>query len=80
MMSQFEREERVFGREKAILEEVQKNPNLHHNALLKLIVPKHMAKTTFERTKNRLIEKNILSASQIGNKKFYSISGNYQKH
>ena len=79
MMSQIEPEETSFERERAILEEVQNNPNLHHNALIKSIVPKYMAKTTFERTKNRLIEKNILSVSQIGNKKFYSITENYKK-
>jgi hypothetical protein len=79
MMSQFEREETSFERERVILEEVQNNPNLHHNALIKSIVPKHMAKTTFERTKNRLIEKNVLSVSNIGNKKFYHITENYQK-
>jgi hypothetical protein len=67
MMSQFEREETSFERERVILEEVQNNPNLHHNALIKSIVPKYMAKTTFERTKNRLIEKNVLSVTQIGN-------------
>lgn len=79
MMSQFEPEEMSFERERIILTEVQNNPNLHHNALIKSIVPKYMAKTTFERTKNRLIEKNVLSVSQIGNKKFYSINENYKK-
>ncbi len=79
MMSQFEREETSFERERAVLEEVQNNPNLHHNALIKSIVPKYMAKTTFERTKNRLIEKNVLSVSKIGNKKFYHLTENYQK-
>ena len=80
MMSQIEPEETSFERERVILEGIQNNPNLHHNALIKSIVPKHMAKTTFERTKNRLIEKNILSVSQRGNKKFYSITENYQKN
>ena len=79
MMSQIEPEKMSLEREKTILEEVKSNPNLHHNALIKSIVPKHMAKTTFERTKNRLIEKNVLSVSQIGNKKFYSVTENYQK-
>ncbi len=79
MMSQIEPEETSFERERVILEEIQNNPNLHHNALIKSIVPKYMAKTTFERTKNRLVEKNILSVSQRGNKKFYSITENYQK-
>jgi hypothetical protein len=79
MMSQFEREEMSFERERIILTEIQNNPNSHHNALIKSIVPKYMAKTTFERAKNRLIEKNVLSVSQIGNKKFYNITENYQK-
>lgn len=80
MMSQFEPEDTSFGRERAILEKIKNNPNLHHNALIKAIVPKYMAKTTFEKTKNQLIEKNILTVSQIGNKKFYSITENYQKN
>jgi hypothetical protein len=80
MMSQTEPEETSFERERAILEEIQNNPNLHHNALIKSIVPKYMAKTTFEKTKNRLIEKNVLSVSQIGNKKFYHLTKNYQKN
>ncbi|MDH3617857.1 MAG: hypothetical protein OEM89_03920 [Nitrosopumilus sp.] len=76
---QSERDERIFERERAMLEEIQKNPNLHHNALIKLLVPKFMAKTTFEKTKNQLIEKDVLMVNQKGNKKFYSISENYQK-
>jgi hypothetical protein len=80
MMSQTEPEEISFEREKVILEEIQNNPNLHHNALIKSIVPKYMAKTTFEKTKNRLIDKNVLSVSQSGNKKFYHLTKNYQKN
>jgi uncharacterized Zn finger protein len=79
MTSHIEPEETSFERERIILEEIQKNPNLHHNALIKSVVPKYMAKTTFEKTKNRLIENNVLSVSQIGNRKFYSITENYQK-
>jgi hypothetical protein len=77
--SQFEPDERIFERERTILEEIQKNPNLHHNALIKLLVPRFMAKTTFEKTKNQLVEKNVLSVNQEGNKKFYQITENYQK-
>jgi len=79
MMSQFEPEQTIFERERTILEEIQKNPNLHHNALIKLIVPKHMAKTTFENTKNRMIEMNVLSVVNKGNKKVYNIPKDYQK-
>lgn len=79
MMSQFEPKEIDFERERVILEEIQKNPNLHHNALIRLIVPKYMAKTTFERTKNNLIEKNIMTFTTKGNRKFYQIAENYEQ-
>ena len=79
MMSQFEPKETSFERERAILEEIRKNPDLHHNALIKLMVPKYMAKTTFEKTKNHMLEKNVLSVTKRGNKNFYHITENYQK-
>ena len=79
MMSQFEPEGTSFERERAILEEIHKNPKLHHNALIKLMVPKYMAKTTFEKTKNHMLEKNVLSVTKRGNKNFYNITENYQK-
>ena len=78
-MSQFEPEGIHFEREMVVLEEIQKNPNIHHNGLIKLLVPKYMAKSTFEKTKNKLIEKNVLSVRLDGNKKFYSIVEDYQK-
>ena len=78
-MSHFEADDISFERERAVLEAIRKNPNLHHNGLIKLIVPKYMAKTTFEKTKNRLLEKNVLEVIQKGNRKFYGITENYQK-
>jgi len=78
-MSHFEAEGISFERERAVLEAIRKNPDLHHNGLIKLIVPKYMAKTTFENTKNHLLEKNVLSVIQKGNKNFYRITDNYQK-
>jgi len=77
MMSQFEPEVTVLERERNILEIIQNHPNLHHNALIKKMVPKYMAKATFEKTKNILIEKNILTVNQKGNKKFYHIAKKY---
>lgn len=79
MMSQFEPKEIDFERERVILEEIQKNPNLHHNALIRLIVPKFMAKTTFERIRNNLIEKKIINFTTKGNRKFYQIAENYEE-
>jgi len=78
-MSYFKAEGISFERERAVLEAIRKNPNLHHNGLIKLIVPKYMAKTTFEKTKNHLLEKNVLSVVQKGNRKLYCITENYLK-
>jgi len=78
-MSRFEAEDISFERERAVLDVIRNNPDLHHNGLIKLIVPKYMAKTTFEKTKNRLLEKNVLEVIQKGNRKFYCITVNYQK-
>jgi len=79
MMSQFEPEQIALERERKVLETIQKNPELHHNALIRLIVPKSMAKTTFEKTRDNLIEKNVLSCITKGNRKFYQITEKYEK-
>jgi len=68
-----------FERERIILQCIQDNPNLHHNGLLKIIVPEHMAKTTFEKSRNYLIEKEILSIDQKGNMKFYLLTSNFEQ-
>ncbi len=78
-MSRFEADDISFERERAILDAIRKNPDLHHNGLIKLIVPKYMAKTTFEKTKNRLLEKNVLEVIQKGNRNFYCITEDYPK-
>ena len=76
-MTYYEPKDQRIERERVILEQVRKNPNLHHNALLKQIVPKFMAKTTFEKTKNIMLGKNVLSVIQKGNMKFYIATENY---
>ena len=78
-MSRFEADNISFERERAVLDAIRKNPDLHHNGLIKLIVPKYMAKTTFEKTKNHLLEKNVLEVIQKGNRNCYCITENYQK-
>ena len=76
-MSQFEPTLMNYERERIILEIIQENPELHHNALLKLVVPKYMAKTTFEKTRNSLIEKEIIYVHSKSNMKFYHLTENY---
>ena len=76
-MSQSEPTLMMYERERIIFENIKDNPDLHHNALLKLVVPKFMAKTTFEKTRNSLIEKEIIYVQSKGNMKFYHITENY---
>ena len=79
MMSQFEPNSDMYERERIVLESIKNNPDLHHNALLKLIVPQFMAKTTFEKTRNSLLEKEIISVTAKGNMKFYHPTENYEQ-
>ena len=76
-MSQSEPTLMIYERERIILEHIKENPELHHNALLKLVVPKFMAKTTFEKTRDSLIEKEIIYANSKSNMKFYHLTENY---
>lgn len=79
MMSQLEPNSELYERERVVFETIKDNPDLHHNALIKLIVPKFMAKTTFEKTRDSLLDKEIISVTKKGNMKFYSTVGNYEE-
>lgn len=50
---------------------------MHHNALIKKVVPEYMAKTTFEKTRDSLLKKEIIFVEKKGNMKFYSPTSNY---
>lgn len=78
MMSHYEPNLEMYERERIVLDSIVNNPDLHHNALLKLIVPEFMAKTTFEKTRNSLLEKEIISVRVSGNMKFYHPTQNYE--
>ena len=77
-MSQPEPALMKYERERIVLEHIKENPELHHNALLKHIVPKFMAKTTFEKTRDSLIEKEIIFVTSKSNMKFYRLTENYE--
>ncbi len=76
-MSQIEPNLIICERERIFLEQITKNPLSHHNSLLKIIVPKFMAKTTFEKTRDSLIEKEIIYVELKKNMKFYRLTENY---
>lgn len=77
MMSQSKPNNETFERERIVFEIIKTNPGLHHNALLKQIVPQFMAKTTFEKTRDSLLEKEIIFVRMDGNMKFYAPAENY---
>lgn len=79
MMSHDEPNLEAYERERIVFQSIKDNPNLHHNALLKQIVPKFMAKTTFEKTRNSLLEKEIIFVTNRGNMKFYLPTENYEE-
>lgn len=77
-MSHHEPNPESYERERIVFQIMRNNPDLHHNALIKLIVPEFMAKTTFEKTRDTLIEKEIITVQTKANMKFYSPSINYE--
>lgn len=77
-MSQSEPKLENYERERIFLETLKENPDTHHNALLKLIVPKFMAKTTFEKTRDSLLKKEIIFVTMNGNMKLYHLTENYE--
>ena len=75
-MSHNEPKIKNYERERIILQCVKDNPDLHHNGLIKIIVPEYMAKTTFEKSRNSLVEKEILTVKK---KSKYEILCNHLK-
>jgi hypothetical protein len=78
-MSRYKPNREIYERERVVLEYIKNNTDLHHNALIKLIVPEFMAKTTFEKTRDSLLEKEIISVQIKGNMKFYRQTENYEQ-
>src|SRR3972149_8348649 len=76
-MTYIEPNSELYERERIVLECIKNNPNIHHNALMKIIVPEYMAKTTFEKTRDSLLKKEIVSVQKKANMKFYVPTLNY---
>lgn len=77
MITHIEPTSELYERERIIFECIKNNPEMHHNALLKKIVPEYMAKTTFEKTRDSLIDKEIIFVEKKTNMKFYVPTSNY---
>ena len=79
MISHYEPNINLYERERIVLQCIRDNPHLHHNGLLKILVPEFMAKTTFEKVRDSLLEKEIMFVEKKGNMKFYVQSPNYKE-
>jgi hypothetical protein len=78
-MTYFQINPELYERERIVLEFIKKYPDVHHNSLLKMIVPKYMAKATFEKTRDSLFEKELISVKKQGNMKIYVSTFNYEQ-
>lgn len=78
-MTYFQINPELHERERVVLEFIKKNPDVHHNSLLKMIVPKYMAKATFEKMRDSLFEKELISVKKQGNMKIYVSTFNYEQ-
>ena len=65
-------------RERVIIEHIKSEGSIHHNALIRKLVPEFMAKTTFEKVRDSLVEKQIISMKMSKNRKIYSINQNVE--
>ena len=79
MVSHNEPNLEMYECERVVFQNIKDNPDLHHNALLKQIVPKFMVKTTFEKTRDSLLEKEMIFVTTRGNMKFYFPIKNYEE-
>ncbi|AFS80669.1 hypothetical protein NKOR_03895 [Candidatus Nitrosopumilus koreensis AR1] len=57
-----------------ILEIIQKNPDIHHNGILDLSVPKYMAKKTAQRAIQSLISRGLIFVNKVGRQTQYSFN------
>jgi len=78
-MTYYETNPKLYERERIIVDFIKKFPDVNHNSLLKMIVPKYMAKTTFEKTRDSLLKKEMISVKKQGNMKIYVSTFNYQQ-
>lgn len=60
-------------RERAVVRVIRLHPDIHHNELKRLIVPRYMAIKTFENIIKDLVERRIVNVTSVKNRKHYSV-------
>ena len=72
-MTQFDAQNKGNTYEIKVLQAIHDYPEENHNGILRIVVPKHMAKNTAEKSIKRLIDRKVIIPQTVGNKKYYRI-------
>ena len=67
-------------RENAIIRTIRSHPDIHHNRLKRLVVPRYMATKTYEHIIKDFVERQIINVENIKNRKHYSVSLGFPDH
>ncbi len=67
-------------RENAVIRMIRSHPDIHHNELKRLVVPRYMATKTYEHIIKNFIERKIINVENIKNRKHYSVSRGFPEY
>ena len=67
-------------RENIIIKTIRSHPEIHHNRLKRLVVPRYMATKTYENIIRDFIERKIVSVESVKNRKHYSVPLGFPDH
>jgi hypothetical protein len=67
-------------RESIIIRMIRSHPDIHHNELKRLVVPKYMATKTYEHIIKDFVERKMINVENIKNRKHYSVSSGFPEY
>ncbi len=67
-------------RESILIRTIRSHPDIHHNELKRLVVPRYMATKTYEHVVKDLIERKMINVENIKNRKHYSVSHDFPEY
>lgn len=67
-------------RENAVIRMIRLHPDIHHNELKRLVVPRYMATKTYEHIIKNFIERKLINVENVKNRKHYSVSRGFPEY
>lgn len=67
-------------RERAIFRIIRSHPDIHHNRLKRMVVPRYMATKTYEHIIKDFIERKMINVENVKNRKSYSVPAGFPDH